>query len=160
MAGLLAGDSWEVTDGADWQHPQGPSSTLNGVEDHPVVLVSWTDADAYCSWAGGTLPSEAQWEYAARGPDNLLYPWGKLFAVAGSHANFCDQNCPLDWKEEGIDDGFAQTAPVGSYEDGASWVGALDLAGNVWEWVNDWYGESYYNTSSQDNPSGPDSGDI
>ena len=139
-----------------WNSPLGLESGLAGLEDHPVVYVSWTDANAYCSWAGAALPSEAQWEYTARGPDNPVYPWGDSFT--SPNANFCDYFCPYDWKVEDIYDGFAQTSPVDSYEAGASWVGALDMAGNVWEWVNDWYDGNYYDTSPNINPPGPETG--
>jgi serine/threonine-protein kinase len=117
-------------------------TTWNGA-DYPVVGVSWNDATAYCQWAGGRLPTEAEWEYAACGPENHLYPWGNEFDPAKLNAT-------------GKEDGFENTAPVGRYPAGASWVGALDLAGNVWEWVNDWYGP--YPAAAQTNPTGPDSG--
>jgi formylglycine-generating enzyme required for sulfatase activity len=126
--------------------------------NHPVVGVSWHDAVDYCTWAGGQLPTEAQWEYAARGPDNLVYPWGDAFD--GEKTNFCDTNCSFDWKESDWDDGYATTAPVGRYLDGRSWVGAVDVVGNVWEWVADWYDSNYYEMSSAENPTGPDDGDY
>ncbi|MCA9952647.1 MAG: SUMF1/EgtB/PvdO family nonheme iron enzyme, partial [Anaerolineales bacterium] len=148
-------DEWQFTEGADWQHPYGPESDLAGRDEHPVVLVSWHDAEAYCAWAGGQLPTEAQWEYAARGAEGVIYPWGDEFD--GTKANFCDVNCPLDWKESAVDDGYEFTAPVGSYLDGASWVDAMDMAGNVWEWVRDWYDSDYYASSPANNPQGPDS---
>ncbi len=124
-------------------------------DDYPVIYVSWNDADQYCKWAGGQLPTEAQWEYAAHRSQYYDYPWGNTFD--GTRSNFCDKNCPFDWANKAVDDGYADTAPVGNYPSGASWVGALDVAGNVWEWVQDWYGS--YSATSQTNPAGPDSGD-
>ena len=100
------------------------------------------------------MPTEAEWEYAARGEQGFSYPWGDLFD--GNLVNFCDSNCGESWAEVEIDDGFAENAPVGSYPAGASWTGALDLAGNVWEWVGDWYTD--YTTEAQTNPRGPVSG--
>ena len=123
-------------------------------DDHPVVCVTGDQAAAYCEWAGGRLPTEAEWEYAARGVDRPRYPWGDEFD--GNLLNYCDVNCSLPKRDESIDDGFATTAPVGSYPGGASWVGALDMAGNVWERVGDWFGE--YPSDPQVNPLGPDSG--
>ncbi|GIL11577.1 MAG: hypothetical protein BroJett038_02970 [Chloroflexota bacterium] len=86
---------------------------------------------------GGALPTEREWEYAARGPDGLDYPWGDAFD--GTWLNFCDKNCVYSWRETSVDDGYAQTAPVGSYVSGASWVGALDMSGNIWEWTSSLY---------------------
>ena len=102
--------------------------------DQPRESVTWFEANTYCTTRGGSLPSEAEWEYAARGPDNLIYPWGNTFD--GSLLNFCDANCQNPGSETSIDDGYAFTAPAGSYPAGVSWVGAFDLAGNVWEWVS------------------------
>ena len=150
-------NEWNYTEGADWQHPQGPSSNLFGLNDHPVVQVSWNDAQAFCEWAGSRLPSEAEWEYAARGPSNLVYPWGNSFD--GRKLNYCDNTCPFDFADQNVDDGYEFTAPVGSYIAGASWAGVLDMAGNVLEWVNDWYEIDYYTQLSVKNPTGPESGD-
>jgi formylglycine-generating enzyme required for sulfatase activity len=144
---------WEKVIGADWQHPRGPDSRAQG--DHPVVQVSWGDAMAYCDWAGGRLPTEAEWAYAARGSEGQIYPWGNVFN--GRLVNFCDVNCEFGWADSEFDDGYAITAPVGSFPDGASWVGALDMAGNVWEWVVDWYGP--YPSGRQENPTGPGAGE-
>jgi formylglycine-generating enzyme required for sulfatase activity len=122
--------------------------------NYPVVGVSWDDAANYCGWARGRLPREAEWEYAARGPNGPIYPWGDTFD--GQRTNFCDTRCILNWKNESYDDGYERTAPVDSFPAGASWVGALNMAGNVWEWVNDYYGN--YSSEPQVNPTGPSSG--
>lgn len=110
--------------------------------DHPVVYVDWYQSQDYAEWLGGSLPTEAQWEYAARGPAGYVYPWGNEFD--GVRLNFCDQNCEYDWRNTDWDDGYAGTAPVGSYKSGLSWVGALDMSGNVWEWVLSEYREYPY----------------
>jgi formylglycine-generating enzyme required for sulfatase activity len=152
---IYTGSSWELVSGADWQHPGGPESSLDRLETHPVVLVSWDDAVASCDWAGGQLPREAQWEYAARGEAGNIFPWGNEFD--GTQLNYCDSHCEFDWKDESVDDGYGRTAPVASY-DSQSWAGAYDLAGNVWEWTADWYGD--YNNTSQNNPTGPANGEY
>ena len=123
------------------------------LDNHPVVYIPWEAASSYCQWADAHLPSEAQWEKAARGPDGRIYPWGNIFD--GSRLNFCDRNCGGD---KTVDDGWATTAPVGSYPAGASPYGALDMAGNVWEWVQDRYNENYYSASPLQNPIGPNNG--
>ena len=102
--------------------------------DQPRESVTWFEANNYCQTRGGLLPTEVEWEYAARGPDNLLYPWGNTFD--GNRLNFCDFKCQDPGSDPSYDDGYLETAPVGSYPDGASWVGALDMAGNVWEWIS------------------------
>ncbi len=153
--------------GATWLHLEDSDVLIEqqgntfqpkyGFADHPVVEVSWYGAEAYCEWVGGQLPTEAQWEYAARSEDALVYPWGNTFD--GNNLNFCDVNCTNDWKNKDYDDGFELSAPVGSYPDGRSWVSGMDMAGNVWEWVNDWYDNEYYANSPAENPPGPDSTD-
>jgi formylglycine-generating enzyme required for sulfatase activity len=124
-------------------------------DDYPVIYVSWYQAADYCAWAEARLPTEAEWEYAAHGPEGRVFPWGDEFD--GTRVNYCDANCPYEHADETADDGYADTAPVGAYPGGASWCGALDMAGNVWEWVADWYGD--YPSGRQVNPTGPSSGE-
>ena len=130
-------------DGRSCEKPSCDYYSDSQKSNHPVVCVNWNQAQAYCKWAGGRLPSEAQWEKAARGTDGRKYPWG-------------DQSptCSL----ANIDGCGGDTKVVGSFADGASPYGIMDMSGNVWEWVNDRYGENYYQSSPQKNPTGPDSG--
>ena len=128
---------------------------------HPVTDISWSDAVTLAGWLATQsgreirLPTEAEWEKAARGTDGRVYPWGNDWDAR--RLNYCDINCEFDdWKDKSADDGYARTAPVGSYPDGASPYGALDMAGNVWEWAADCYNESYYAESPERNPTGPD----
>jgi formylglycine-generating enzyme required for sulfatase activity len=122
--------------------------------DYPVTFVSWDQAVAYCAWAGRRLPTEAEWENSARGPEGSIYPWGNSFD--GTLANYCDANCQTDWKDSSFDDGYTDTSPVGEFSGGASIYGVLDMAGNVYEWVADWYGP--YSQDYQTNPTGPTTG--
>jgi|WetSurMetagenome_2_1015567.scaffolds.fasta_scaffold258543_2 formylglycine-generating enzyme required for sulfatase activity len=147
----IAKGTWSDMQGANWQHPHGPVSNLNGLDDHPVVQISWNDATAYCRWAGGDLPTEAQWEKAARGVDGRIYPWGDQ-AAGGNLLNSADRSLDVTWADKSIDDGYQFTAPVGHYPAGKSFYGALDMAGNVWEWVRDWYDDKYYASSPARNP--------
>jgi serine/threonine-protein kinase len=104
-------------------------------DNYPVVWVSWYQAGAYCGWAGRRLPNEAEWEKASRGTEGQKYPWGEE-KVDGDKANFCDANCTRGINNPRFDDGYPDTAPVGSYPEGASPYGAMDMSGNVWEWVS------------------------
>jgi formylglycine-generating enzyme required for sulfatase activity len=122
--------------------------------DYPVILVTREQASQYCRWTGGSLPTEAEWEYAARGPESWIYPWGNDFD--GTRLNYCDASCDAGPNDPDVDDGYPETAPVGSFPSGASWVGALDMAGNVREWVADGYGP--YTADPQVDPTGPADG--
>ena len=125
---------WRKVKGADWRHPNGPQSSIEGLDRHPVMQVSARDADAFCAHYGMRLPSDAEWEYAARGSDGRRYPWGNIAFGAGGmrQANAGRIRCC------GADDtdGYLRTSPVGSYTAGRSPFGVLDMAGNVWEWTS------------------------
>lgn len=122
-----------------------------------MVQVTWDDACAYCEWAGGQLPTQAQWEKAARGTDQHWWPWGDIYD--GTRGSFCGVECPVMRHQDGChDDGYPLTAPVGSFPSAASPYGALDMAGNVWEWIADWYDAGYCADSPYENPTGPASG--
>jgi formylglycine-generating enzyme required for sulfatase activity len=135
-------DAYVKATGAPHQVDSSCSAT-SSAPDQPVVCVSWDDAVGYAKWLGGRLPTEAEWEFAARGPVSPIYPWGNTFD--GSKANTTGN-------------GLGKTTIVGLYPAGASWVGAQDMAGNVWQWVADWYSDSYYQSSTPNDPTGPTSG--
>lgn len=122
--------------------------------DHPVVCVSWEEASNYCSWVGGRLPSEAEWEYAFRGEESFIFPWGDDFI--GSNLNYCDVNCEQGHADPDYDDGYPRTAPVGSFPEDSSWAGLEDLSGNVSEWVRDWSGD--FGSETLFDPVGPETG--
>jgi formylglycine-generating enzyme len=143
---------WELVPGACWHAPEGPGSTIKGREDHPVVHVCWLDAVAYARWAGKRLPTEAEWEYAARGGlDRKRFVWGDEERPGGKwQANIWQGRFPF---ENTAEDGFAGTAPVASFPPNG--YGLYDMAGNVWEWCADWYRPDYYKNSPRKNPPGP-----
>ncbi len=127
---------WEFSLGTDWRHPWGPDSSIDGLEDHPVVHVAYADAEAYARWAGKRLPTEAEFEFAARGGlDRKAFAWGDELAPGGAMlANYWQGAFP---NENSLLDGYLRTSPVGSYP--ANGYGLLDMIGNVWEWTSDWY---------------------
>ena len=147
---------WSWVAGANWMHPEGPNSDIKGKEQFPVVHVSWDDAMAYCQWVGKRLPTEAEWEYAARGGlKDKIYPWGNEPIDAGKiKANSWSGNFP---NENTLRDGFLNTAPVKSFAPNGYQL--YDMAGNVWEWCADWYRNDFYQKIAKphgiNNPKGP-----
>jgi sulfatase modifying factor 1 len=156
----IVGDSgpapwWLGIAGAHWRAPEGPGSTVKGRGDHPVVHVSWHDAAAYCAWGGVRLPTEAEWERAARGGlEQARYPWGDELLPGGKHrCNIWQGQFP---KRNSIADGYLGTAPVGAYPPNG--YGLYNMAGNVWEWCADWFSATYHIDGPRADPTGPPAG--
>jgi formylglycine-generating enzyme required for sulfatase activity len=148
---------WNWLPGAGWRHPEGPSSSLDGRDAHPVVHVAWEDVEAYARWAGKQLPTEAEWEFAARGAlDDAEYAWGDEFYPGGIvMANTWEGEFP--W-QNGLRDGYERTSPVGVFP--ANPYGLYDIIGNVWEWTQDWYRDRHLEDAAKpccipQNPRGP-----
>jgi sulfatase modifying factor 1 len=146
---------WRLVEGADWRHPEGPQSDLADRGSHPVVHVSWYDALAYTEWSGTRLPTEAEWEHAARGGlDGAHFPWGDDREPGGEHRmNVFQGTFPAT---NTGDDGWTGTCPVGTYEPND--FGLFETTGNVWEWCSDWFDPAYYENSPSRDPLGPETG--
>jgi len=156
ISGRAEGTPWWCRiEGANWRAPQGPGSSCEKFEDHPVVHVSWHDAKAFADWAGKRLPSEAEWEYAARGGlDQAVYPWGDELTPGGRHmCNIWQGTFPT---ENLANDGYAGVAPVRAFPPNG--YGLYGVAGNVWEWCADWFSADYHRHATRDNPQGPRDG--
>jgi formylglycine-generating enzyme len=153
--GVASAPWWRQVEEAYWRRPEGPHSDLDGRMDHPVVHASWNDAQAYCEWAGARLPTEAEWEYAARGGlDQKVFPWGDDLEPGGEHRmNVWQGAFPT---ENSRDDGFYGTCPVDAFP--ANGHGLHNTTGNVWEWCADWYSADFHTRDTRTNPQGPPRG--
>lgn len=148
---------WRQVMGSDWRHPEGPHSDVSDRQDHPVVHISWNDAQAYCSWSGARLPTEAEWEAAARGGlDGLPFPWGDELEPGGTHRMNVFQG-EFPGANSGAD-GYLSTAPVDAFVPNG--FGLHNVCGNVWEWCADWLDVQYYQSSPLRAPVGPLSGSL